>query len=210
MPQGRRHFRNDSFGSFVATNDLDHRHQEGRIPVVHATVRSPAPIASAIAVIGIEEVLEATMASGLRATTGSSAAFFSVKSSTTDSTMIRAPSVRQGLHYLRRSRAASTCSGRSQPMLPRGGKPALDPLAGNIRTTSKDGDFMTAERVLTRDVRSHQPGPSRMIFTCGPSPSHGSRRASARARSAVAPTAQNEDRHRGDHRERGRLSPIEP
>ena len=41
-------------------------------------------------------------------------------------------------------------------MLPCGGKTALDPLAGDIRTAGEHDDLVTAERVLTRDVRSHQ------------------------------------------------------
>ena len=41
-------------------------------------------------------------------------------------------------------------------MLPRGGKPALDPLAGDIRAAGEHDDLVTAKRVLTRDVRSHQ------------------------------------------------------
>jgi hypothetical protein len=42
-------------------------------------------------------------------------------------------------------------------VLPRGGKPTLDSLAGHFWTAGKDDNLVPAERVLACDVRPHQP-----------------------------------------------------
>ena len=81
------HLRDDGLGRFVATNDLDHRHQQGRIPVVRADCPRSGPDRGADGRDRNRGGIGGDDGVGIRATTGSSASFFS-RSSTTDSTMI--------------------------------------------------------------------------------------------------------------------------
>jgi hypothetical protein len=124
-----------------------------------------------MAVIGIEEVFEATMASGFRPTTGSSAAFFSTRSSTTDSTMIRAPSAPAiSSAIVIRSRAASTSSGVASPC----SRAVTNPRS--IRSPATSGRRASTTTSCPPSAYSQaicepiSPGPRRTIFTWRSSP----------------------------------------
>src|SRR3954453_12559469 len=94
-------------------------------------------------------------------------------------------------------------------MLRRSGKPALDPLARDIRAASEYDDLVPTERVLASDVRPHQPGTEEddLHLPILPLATDRTERQTA-YEMPLHQQRQGEDRQHGDHGERGRLPPI--